>query len=1013
MDPATLKMALHIAASFVKSKTGRRIVVAVGVIWALMVSVAVFLPIYLMQMVAPAMHQVHSCTEEVAVTGGDGAVPLPNTDPSAVLEVKIASWNVYRYSSNAKIIAGIKALGAAGADVIGLNEMAPESRRRAVRRGLGPEWGFSTGNNAVPIVWRRDRLDVVAQDSREIFGVRRIEAGVSGRSIGPKSYQWIQFKSRATGAVGAVVNHHLVPTIETRGRPDPTNPVRVKLAVAQLRAAAAASDRFRAAKVPVALTGDHNIAAAADAKVKDPRWPYVFYAQHGLYSNWRTLGYPSTGTLGNRLIDYVFATTALAAPVKQQILGSRGFSGSDHRAVLVDLSNKAQRSQLQRRRTSPQLEPRLNIDLTRPAPGTAPRPAPRAAGTEREQQIANARLIEQGVRKAGGSGRAVYVALVAAVGESDLINIDYGDRAGPDSRGLFQQREPWGSLAQRMDPVWAAGAFLLGPRQARSGGLLDLAGWDTLPVTTAIHRVQINSDPTHYVKFEGRARQIGNEAGVDFDAADGTGASRSSTRTGDLPSIPGLDAAQAKVAAQVVATTAAVGKELGWSAPDIEQASIVALAVGQTETTMGQNRATTGPDRGIFGQRILPGWYGTEDQVNDPAYATRAFLIGVPSASAGITGLKDVNGWQNLPPHHAAQRVQRSGAGDGNGEAYGSNYEKWVPLARTAYAKLAGVAAAGAGTDPTSTAPDLCADPAAPAITGAAPSCAPTNNQFEKILTPDALRVLRCVASKWPQITDIGTYQGHDPDITRAVDVMIPDWQSATGRALGQTITDWAKANHKALGVQYIVWRGQIWNIQRDTEGWRRHHGAGSSDPGDAHTNHVHIAVYGDRGTGFANTDTNRNASLGMIGTGPCPLDKMYTGDKPGRDCNQALAFMRAQMQSPTQNWYRRCLNSVATAYDFAGGATTAYAAALRVQAAGKISTDRTNIPRGAVMWWDGTATGNASGHVAIYDGEGQIYSTDATGRGKIGRVPWEFPVTNWGQKWMGWSPPGTWGPPE
>ncbi len=135
----------------------------------------------------------------------------------------------------------------------------------------------------------------------------------------------------------------------------------------------------------------------------------------------------------------------------------------------------------------------------------------------RRQQIANARLVEQGARAAGGSGRAVYVALVAAVGETDLTNVNYGDKAGPDSRGLFQQRASWGTLSQRMNPAWAAGAFLLGPHQQRSGGLLQLPEWEQLPVTTAIHRVQNNADPNFYSRFKARARQIGQQAGVDFD----------------------------------------------------------------------------------------------------------------------------------------------------------------------------------------------------------------------------------------------------------------------------------------------------------------------------------------------------------------------------------------------------------------------------------------------------------------------------------------------------------------
>lgn len=51
------------------------------------------------------------------------------------------------------------------------------------------------------------------------------------------------------------------------------------------------------------------------------------------------------------------------------------------------------------------------------------------------------------------------------------------DQAGPDSRGLYQQRNNWGTLALRMNPAWAAGAFMLGPHQGHAGGLLQLAGW--------------------------------------------------------------------------------------------------------------------------------------------------------------------------------------------------------------------------------------------------------------------------------------------------------------------------------------------------------------------------------------------------------------------------------------------------------------------------------------------------------------------------------------------------------
>ena len=65
--------------------------------------------------------------------------------------------------------------------------------------------------------------------------------------------------------------------------------------------------------------------------------------KYGLYSNWRAAGYPKEGTQtrGTRLIDGIFSTTRTAAPVRQQILGNYG---SDHRAVLVQYTNRSRSS---------------------------------------------------------------------------------------------------------------------------------------------------------------------------------------------------------------------------------------------------------------------------------------------------------------------------------------------------------------------------------------------------------------------------------------------------------------------------------------------------------------------------------------------------------------------------------------------------------------------------------------------------------------------------------------------
>lgn len=78
--------------------------------------------------------------------------------------------------------------------------------------------------------------------------------------------------------------------------------------------------------------------------------------------------------------------------------------------------------------------------------------------------------------------RAAIIALATARQESGLRSIDYGDQAGPDSRGLFQQRDSWGPLELRMNPAGAAGLFYK--------RLTTVAGWQTMSLGEAAWQVQ-------------------------------------------------------------------------------------------------------------------------------------------------------------------------------------------------------------------------------------------------------------------------------------------------------------------------------------------------------------------------------------------------------------------------------------------------------------------------------------------------------------------------------------------
>lgn len=153
-----------------------------------------------------------------------------------------------------------------------------------------------------------------------------------------------------------------------------------------------------------------------------------------------------------------------------------------------------------------------------PRPGQPNDPGPNPGGSLRQQQIANAKTIQSTVQEAGMPGYATFIAVLTAIGESDLINIDHGDEAGPDSRGLFQQRNGWGTEDERMDPKHATLSFLLGPDHDGKGGLAAVDGWTEMQPSQAAHLVQRNADPDHYSRYIGRLDAIAAEADLDFEA---------------------------------------------------------------------------------------------------------------------------------------------------------------------------------------------------------------------------------------------------------------------------------------------------------------------------------------------------------------------------------------------------------------------------------------------------------------------------------------------------------------
>lgn len=126
------------------------------------------------------------------------------------------------------------------------------------------------------------------------------------------------------------------------------------------------------------------------------------------------------------------------------------------------------------------------------------------------QQAANARTIVAVGRELGVPAYGWVIAVATAMQESTLVNVPYGDR---DSVGLFQQRTAWGSTAQRMDPATSARMFYTGGGQGQPG-LMQIKGFERLPLTVAAQSVQRSAFPTAYAKWQPLATEFVGDPSV-------------------------------------------------------------------------------------------------------------------------------------------------------------------------------------------------------------------------------------------------------------------------------------------------------------------------------------------------------------------------------------------------------------------------------------------------------------------------------------------------------------------
>ncbi|MHA6524197.1 hypothetical protein [Tessaracoccus sp. G1721] len=115
------------------------------------------------------------------------------------------------------------------------------------------------------------------------------------------------------------------------------------------------------------------------------------------------------------------------------------------------------------------------------------------------EQARNASIIVAASVELGLPERAAVIALATAYQESDLRNLDYGDR---DSLGLFQQRPSygWGTEEEIMDPWYSSARFY--------EELVKFSGWETGDINDVAQQVQRSGFPEAYRQHVAKATGV-------------------------------------------------------------------------------------------------------------------------------------------------------------------------------------------------------------------------------------------------------------------------------------------------------------------------------------------------------------------------------------------------------------------------------------------------------------------------------------------------------------------------
>lgn len=239
---------------------------------------------------------------------------------------------------------------------------------------------------------------------------------------------------------------------------------------------------------------------------------------------------------------------------------------------------------------------------------------------------------------------------------------------------------------------------------------------------------------------------------------------------------------------------------------------------------------------------VTSAFSGLAAVIKAPLKVLGTFLASIPSEVFGfqVPGADKLNSWGKSLQGFAAGGMVR-GAGTGTSDsilAWLSNGEGVVTAK--------GMKNGGAGI-------------VAALNSGWVPSAAYLHDMmrapgYAEGLNPGADYLRSMVMKMWPQIKSIGGRRSEDGfgehSSGNAIDIMIPNYQTPQGMALGNAIAAFLANNASALDLNGFIWRRQSYGY-----GGSFTQGTPMEDRGDDnknHMNHVHVILGSGRGSGAA-----------------------------------------------------------------------------------------------------------------------------------------------------------------